>query len=55
MGHQFLARLDVSVALARKVEEGVCDLDDTRRIARALFIDNPARILGLIPPQGSAV
>jgi hypothetical protein len=54
VGHQSIARLDVSVALSRKVEEGVCDLDDVKRIAKALFFDNPARILRLLLPQGSA-
>ena len=47
VGHQHLARLNVSVSLARKVEEGVCDIDGARQIAKAVFFDNPARIFKL--------
>lgn len=47
VGHQHLARLNVSIALARKVEEGVCDIDGAKQIAKALFFDNPARIFRL--------
>jgi len=47
VGHQYLARLNVSIALARKVEEGVCDLDVAKRITKALFFENPARIFGM--------
>jgi len=47
VGHQHLARLNVSIALTRKVEEGVCDIDEAKRIAKALFFENPARIFRL--------
>jgi uncharacterized protein len=46
-GHQQLARRNVSIALAEKVDEDVCDIEEARRIAKALFFDNPARIFHL--------
>jgi len=46
-GHQYLARRNVAAALAQKVEDGSFDLDRAKQIARWLFVDNPARILGL--------
>ena len=46
-GHQYLAREDVSRALAIKVEEGVFDIDRAKEICRWLFVDNPKRIFRL--------
>ncbi|MBD3308157.1 amidohydrolase family protein, partial [candidate division KSB3 bacterium] len=46
-GHQYLARENVSKALALKVEDGVFDLDQAKEIARCLFYDNPARLFTL--------
>jgi len=46
-GHAELARRNVAMALATKVEDDTFDLDRAKEIARWLFIDNPARIFGL--------
>jgi predicted TIM-barrel fold metal-dependent hydrolase len=47
VGHQYIARKNVSIALANKVEEGVFDIEKAKKIAGQLFYDNPYRILGL--------
>jgi len=44
-GHLLLARQNVARALALKVDEGAFTLPDARRIARALFYDNPKSLL----------
>jgi hypothetical protein len=46
-GHQYLARVDVSKALAIKVQDGVFGVEKAKEIARALFYDNPLRIFKL--------
>jgi uncharacterized protein len=46
-GHAEMARRNVAMALAVKVEDGTFDLDRAKEIAHWLFIDNPARIFGL--------
>ena len=46
-GHQLLARLDVSKALARKVGEGVIDVERAEEIAKLVFYENPVRIFKL--------
>jgi len=46
-GHQYLARQNVSRALARKVEEGCFDMDRAKEIAGMLFYHNPFRIFKL--------
>ena len=46
-GHQKLARQNVAMALAAKVDDGSFDLDRAREIAGWLFVDNPTRIFGL--------
>ena len=46
-GHQYLARENVSKALAIKVNEGLFDLDRAKEIAHYLFCENPARIFRL--------
>ncbi|NLJ41087.1 MAG: amidohydrolase family protein [Clostridiales bacterium] len=46
-GHQYLARTDISKSLAHKVEEGVFDIDEAKRIAKMLFYGNPKRIFKL--------
>jgi hypothetical protein len=46
-GHQHLARVNVSRALARKVGEGVIDIDRGEEIARLLFYENPLKIFKL--------
>ena len=46
-GHQYLARVDVSKALAIKVQDGVFGVDKAKEIAHALFYDNPLRIFKL--------
>jgi len=43
-GHLLLARQNVARALALKVDEGAFTLPDARRIARALFHDNPKEL-----------
>lgn len=46
-GHQALARRNVSVSLARKVDEGVFDVQTAKWIAGLLFRDNPKRLFKL--------
>jgi len=46
-GHQHLARENVSKALARKVEEGVIDLERASEIAGLVFYENPLKIFKL--------
>jgi len=46
-GHQRLARENVAKALAGKVDEGAFQPDTAKRIAKALFYDNPREIFKL--------
>ena len=46
-GHQLLARINVSRALAKKIEDGCFCLDEAKHMAKMLFYDNPVRILRL--------
>jgi hypothetical protein len=46
-GHQMLARKNVSLALAAKVEDGSFDRDTALRITDMLFVENPVRIFKL--------
>jgi len=46
-GHQYLARVNVSKALARKVKEGVFDLEKAKEISQMLFYQNPLKIFKL--------
>lgn len=46
-GHQAIARRNVSVSLARKVEEGVFDVETAKSVARMIFIDNPRALFSL--------
>ena len=46
-GHQLMARENVSAALAQKVRDGVFDTDEAKRIAKLLFVDNPAKLFNL--------
>ena len=46
-GHQHLARVNVSKALARKVKEGVFDLEKAKEISQMLFYQNPLKIFKL--------
>ncbi len=47
VGHQHIARENVSKSLARKVEEGVFDVERAKEIARMVFYENPLRIFKL--------
>lgn len=46
-GHQFLARQNVSRALAQKVTDGSFSLTRAKEVALWLFVENPKRIFGL--------
>ena len=46
-GHQYLARMNVSKALAIKVNDGVFDIERAKEIAKMLFYDNPVSIFNL--------
>jgi len=46
-GHQKMARHNVSVSLATKVADGVFDVDEAKRVAKMLFVENPARLFKL--------
>ncbi len=46
-GHQYLARMNVSRALAQKVNDGVLSIDKAKQIAGMLFYDNPVRLFRL--------
>lgn len=46
-GHQRLARLNVAAALARKIADGVFDLDRAKEVANWVFVDNPVRLFNL--------
>lgn len=46
-GHQYLARVNVSKSLAKKVEEGVFDVERAKEISEMLFYKNPLRIFKL--------
>ncbi len=46
-GHQYMARENVSKALAVKVEEGVFNIDKAKEIAEMFFYKNPKQIFNL--------
>ncbi len=46
-GHQYIARVNVSKALAKKVEEGVIEIDRAKEIAEMVFYENPYKIFKL--------
>jgi len=46
-GHQYLARINVSKSLARKVEDGVFDIEKAKEISMMLFYNNPFKIFKL--------
>ena len=46
-GHLVIARHNVSVSLAAKVQSGMFDADEAKAIAKRLFADNPAKLFGL--------
>jgi uncharacterized protein len=46
-GHLRLAQMDVSKALAVKVNEGLFDIDEAKNISKMLFYDNPKNIFRL--------
>ena len=46
-GYQYLVRVNVSKALARKVKEGVFDLEKAKEISEMLFYQNPLNIFKL--------
>ncbi len=46
-GHSVMARRNVSMSLATKVEQNVFGVDDAKRIAKMLFWDNPVNLFGL--------
>lgn len=46
-GHQHMARVNVSKALAHKVNEGDFDIDVAKHIASLLFYENPLKIFKL--------
>ncbi len=46
-GHQYLARLNISKALAKAIEDGAFDLDRAKEVAEMLFYKNPVRLFKL--------
>lgn len=46
-GHQHMARINVSKALAIKVDEGLFDVEKAKEISKMLFYDNPYKIFKL--------
>lgn len=46
-GHQHMARMNVSRALAIKVEEGLFDVDEAKHIGKMLFYDTPKKLFRL--------
>ncbi|MBQ2763575.1 MAG: amidohydrolase family protein, partial [Firmicutes bacterium] len=46
-GHQFMARENVSRALAIKVKEGVFGVDEAKHFGKMLFYDNPKKLFHL--------
>jgi hypothetical protein len=46
-GHQYLARQNVSKSLAKKVEEGLMDVDRAKEISKMFFFKNPYNIFKL--------
>jgi hypothetical protein len=46
-GHQLMARRNVSESLARKVDEGVFDVETAQHTAGMLFVDNPRALFAL--------
>jgi predicted TIM-barrel fold metal-dependent hydrolase len=49
-GHLELARQNIADVLARRIERGLMNLEDTTRIAKLWFFDNPVRIYRLPVP-----
>ncbi len=46
-GHQFLARQNVTMALAQKVADGSISISRAKELATWIFVDNPKRLFGL--------
>lgn len=46
-GHQYMARQNISKALAIKVQDGLFGVEEAKKIAKMLFYDNPKGIFGL--------
>jgi hypothetical protein len=46
-GHQYIARVNVSRSLTKKVTDGVFDIDRAKEVAKMLFYKNPFRIFKL--------
>ena len=46
-GHQLMARQNVSRVLAKKVADGIFDVDQACKIAKKIFFDNPMEIFNL--------
>lgn len=46
-GHQYIARVNVSKALTRKVDDGIIDIDHAKEISEMLFYKNPSKIFKL--------
>ena len=46
-GHQYLARCNVTKALAKKIEDGMLDMEWAKEIAKMLFYDNPLKLFKL--------
>lgn len=46
-GHQYLARRNVAMVLTEKINLGIIDINEAKRIARMLFYDNPKNIFEL--------
>ena len=46
-GHQHMARMNVSRALAIKVEEGLFDVEEAKRIGKMIFYDTPKELFHL--------
>jgi hypothetical protein len=52
-GHQYMARENVSRALAEKVQDGNMDVERAEEIARMIFYENPMKIFKLANSIGS--
>lgn len=46
-GHQHMARMNISRALAIKVEEGLFDVEEAKRIGKMMFYDTPKKLFRL--------
>lgn len=46
-GHQHMARMNVSRALVIKVEEGLFDVEEAKRIGKMIFYDTPKELFHL--------